>query len=140
MSNPKERHYWTQLRSALTAGNWRSEAPAKAPNGSPLSWPELFRKFNKHCRGFQDVADVALHTYELASLLSENYSNDDEDGEWLECKSGGLGEFRKRGKLNIDGEAVLPTHSQEKALKGYNSLKELKSSNFDVCFLLIDCK
>ncbi|KAF9530120.1 hypothetical protein CPB83DRAFT_201136 [Crepidotus variabilis] len=137
MSSPKERHYWTQLRAALSAGNWRSDNPAKAPNGASLSWPELFRKFNKHCKGFQDVADVASHTRELAKFLSENYPDDDEDGEGLEGQSGGLGETQKRGKLGIEGEAVLASRSVEKASQGYIALKELQSSKFDTINLAL---
>ncbi|KAG1744916.1 uncharacterized protein EDB91DRAFT_1271102 [Suillus paluster] len=58
MAHPKDKYYWTQLRAALTAGQWSSPAPAKAQNAVTLSWFHLLRKFNKHCKGFQDVAEV----------------------------------------------------------------------------------
>src|SRR5260370_21435770 len=76
----KERHYWTQLRAALTAGQWCSPSPAKSTKGDFLSWPELFRKFNKHCVGYKDVAEVASQTHALAKILLETHS-DDEDVE-----------------------------------------------------------
>lgn len=128
MSNPKERHYWTQLRAALTAGQWRSSAPAKTPNGVFLTWTELFRKFNKHCKGFQDVAEVATQTYHLAKLLSEPYPDEDEDAEVTPLS----GDSGRRGKLHLDGESVLAEKYFEMASSGYSALKALESSNSDV--------
>ncbi|KAF8229254.1 hypothetical protein L208DRAFT_1439479 [Tricholoma matsutake] len=117
----KDRHYWAQLRSALTGGQWSSNYPAKTPNGSLLSWSELFRKFNKHCRGFNDVAEVASHTHALANLLSANSTNDDQDdaprsGEYL---------------LDLSNECLLPNDLIDEATRRYNLLKGLKASNFD---------
>jgi hypothetical protein len=114
MSNPKERHYWAQLRSALTAGQWHSQFPAKTPNGVSLSWSELFRKFNKHCRGAQDVANVASHTYTLALLISE----DSPEGE------------------DEDSDCLVSERRVEKIKAGYEQLKTLQSSNLDVSIIL----
>lgn len=50
MADDKEKHYLSQLQAALTAGHWESTSPAKTPNGYPLSWSELFRKFKKHSK------------------------------------------------------------------------------------------
>ena len=134
MSNIKERHYWTQLRAALTGGQWQSPTPARTPNGSTISWSELFRKFNKHCRGFQDVAEVALQTRHLANLLLESYPEDDDtevDRETL--RSGDTSSnARRRGKLDMGGEVTLAGKYNERASIGYNALKVLKSSNYDV--------
>ncbi len=58
MAHSKDRHYWSQLRIALTAGSWGSPHPAKAANGVPITWTDLLRKFNKHCHGFTDVAEI----------------------------------------------------------------------------------
>lgn len=121
MSNPKERHYWAQLRTALTAGQWRSHSPAKTPHGASLSWSELFRKFNKHCRGAHDVANVASHTYTLALLISENSVNEDEDNDVL--------------TLDIDAECLISQGKVEKIKAGYEELQSLQSSNLDVIFL-----
>jgi hypothetical protein len=132
MSNPKERHYWTQLRAALTAGQWRSPAPAKAPNGTNLTWSELFRKFNKHCKGFQDVAEVASQTRSLAKLLSEPYPDEDEDAQ-LAVSTGASGDSTGKGeKLDLDGESMLAEKYVEMASNGYTALKALESSNSDV--------
>jgi hypothetical protein len=138
MSNPKERHYWTQLRAALTAGQWRSPYPAKTPNGTTLTWPELFRKFNKHCKGFQDVAEVASQTRSLAKLLSEPYPDEDEDAELAVSTASG-DSTGKREKLDLDGESMLAEKYVEMASNGYTALKALQSSNSDVrsYFLLL---
>ncbi|KAF8804168.1 hypothetical protein BYT27DRAFT_7170685 [Phlegmacium glaucopus] len=111
MSNPKERHYWAQLRAALTAGHWRSNSPAKTPKGVSLSWSELFRKFNKHCRGAQDVALVASHTHTLALLISDDSSDYD--------------------SLGIDTECLVSEGKAERVKAGYEQLKSLQSSNLD---------
>ena len=134
MSTIKERHYWTQLRAALTGGQWQSPTPARTPNGSPISWSELFRKFNKHCRGFQDVAEVASQTRHLANLLLESYPDDDDtevDREVL--RSGETNsDARRRGELDMGREVVLAGKYTERASMGYNALKVLKASNYDV--------
>jgi hypothetical protein len=132
--NTKERHYWTQLRAALTAGQWCSAAPAKAPNGQPLSWAELFRKFNKHCRGFQDVAEVAAYTRTLAKLLSDVRPDDDEEIEVRDEKVsfGPNMDARGRGRLGIEGEVVLEGPYVGQALSKFETLKGLDSSNCSV--------
>jgi hypothetical protein len=79
MSSAKEKHYWTQLRSALTAGQWLAQCPAKDPHGTPLPWHELFRKLNKDCKGFNDVSELASHNYGLAILLASSSLKEDED-------------------------------------------------------------
>jgi len=135
MSTAKERHYWSQLRSALTAGQWRSDFPAKAPNGSPLSWSELFRKFNKHCRGYTDVAEAASQTQGLALLLAARYTNDDEDGDPTD-ETENDNEARKRGILSLEYDCRLPEERIEEARVGYEILKSLKASNYDVSVIV----
>jgi hypothetical protein len=134
MINVKERHYWTQLRAAMSAGQWRSPTPAKTPNGYGLSWPELFRKFNKHCRGFQDVAEVASQTRALAKLLSEMRSDDDEESGVPDEKVSldPNVDTRGRGTLGIEREVVLEGADLEQALSRFYALKSLESSNGDV--------
>ncbi|TFK35798.1 hypothetical protein BDQ12DRAFT_687572 [Crucibulum laeve] len=122
MSNPaKERHYWVQLRSALTSGQWLAQAPSRAPNGAPLSWSELLRKFNKHCRGSTDVAEVASQTYALSLLLAAGTMDEDGDvvGNELELT------------LDAGDECVLASERIEEATAGYEALKKIQSSNFD---------
>lgn len=116
MSNPKERHYWTQLRSALTAGQWRSPTPAKAPNGALLPWSELFRKFNKHCKGFKEVADVAEMTRVLGSFVAKDRMEDED------VTGNGM-------RLPLDaGEECLLDAGREMNVN-YERLKSLPESN-----------
>ncbi|KAK1228134.1 hypothetical protein PQX77_008817 [Marasmius sp. AFHP31] len=122
MSSPKERHYWTQLRSSLTAGQWTSPTPAKAPNGVPLSWAELFRKFNKHCKGYEDVVEVARRVWGLGGLL-EGRGEGEGDGE---------GEMYP---VELGGECVLGEgeggEGRREGREGYEALKRLEGGNFD---------
>ncbi|KAJ3560060.1 hypothetical protein NP233_g11081 [Leucocoprinus birnbaumii] len=117
MSNPKERHYWSQLRAALTAGQWRSSFPAKAPNATPLPWSELFRKFNKHCVGFQDVSEIALQTRVLGSLLATDTDDEDVIGNSVQPP------------LDIGIECTLSSERIEELQANYESLKSAKESN-----------
>lgn len=120
--NPKDKYYWTQLRAALTAGQWTSQFPAKALNGTALSWSELFRKFNKHCRGFKDVTEVASQTHALALLLASNSEDGDQDDSRKDV------EF----PLDLGDECTLPQERIDEAAAGYDILKSMESSNFDV--------
>lgn len=141
MSNPRERHYWAQLRSALIAGQWRSPHPARAYKGEPLSWSELFRKFNKHCKGFQDLSEVAAQIHALSLLVSARFVDDDEDDDLnmvpdlaaeAESRLGEKDESRRRGVLDLAGECLLPEERKQEATTGYEALKSLDCSNFDV--------
>ena len=136
MSSPKERHYWSQLRAAITAGQWRSEFPVKAYNGSALSWSELFRKFKKHCRGFEDVAVVAEQTRLLALLLGSKYKDDDENSEVEDTSApnseGGSSRKGRLGKVDLEEECVLLPERVEEAKVGYDTIQSLQSSRFDV--------
>lgn len=49
--NPKGLHYIANLGAALVRGAWGDANPGAAPNGSPLSWSELIRKWGKHTGG-----------------------------------------------------------------------------------------
>ncbi|KAJ7749067.1 hypothetical protein DFH07DRAFT_829576 [Mycena maculata] len=117
----KDKYYWSQLRAALTAGEWAAQFPAKALNGTALSWSELFRKFNKHCTGHKDVAEVASQTHALALLLAANSKDQDTDNPPK------TGEF----PLELADECVLPEERVAEATGCYEALKKLESSNFD---------
>lgn len=117
MAHGKDRHYWTQLRGALTAGQWSSPTPAKTPKGVGLSWPELLRKFKKHVRGYHEVADVASQTQALALLLGEN-----------EKREGQI-----MGQLDLEGECTLLEERIEEARGGIEVLEKLEASSFNVC-------
>ncbi|KAJ3862457.1 hypothetical protein EV359DRAFT_45138 [Lentinula novae-zelandiae] len=117
----KDRHYWSQLRAALTAGHWSSSSPAKAFNGAPLSWSELFRKFNKHCKGYVDVAEVASQTQALSLLLIANSKDEDQD------------EIVRPEEypLELGDECILASERVEEARSRYDILKEIEFSHFD---------
>ncbi|OBZ73220.1 hypothetical protein A0H81_06881 [Grifola frondosa] len=121
MAQTKSQHYWRQLRSTLTAGKWDAPHPAKAPNGAPLSWSELLRKFNKHCTGSKDVAELASQTQALSLLLAANSRDRSLDGN----------ELSERGPLSLGEECMLPEERLEEAVAGYDSLKQLESASSD---------
>ncbi|KAI0795798.1 hypothetical protein C8Q75DRAFT_802874 [Abortiporus biennis] len=121
MSSVKDKHYWTQLRTALTGGLWDSSCPGKAPNGATLSWSELLRKFNKHCHGYSDVAELASQTQALSLLLAANNKDGSMDGN--ELSSG--------GQLELGDECLLPDERVSEGTEGYNALKGLIGSNSD---------
>ena len=78
MAVAKDAFYWIQLRTALTAGTWESNAPAKAPNGVHLTWSELFRKFRKHCSKHSgetlfDYVVLSAYTNWYQTLLKQRH-------------------------------------------------------------------
>ena len=131
MAHPKSEHYWTQLRIALTAGRWSSSAPARAPNGKSLSWAELLRKFNKHCTGYSDVAEVASQTQALSLLLEANSKDVDQDET---CSLEDVYPPGEDGILSLGKECLLPPERHEEARVTYEGLKLLRAENDDVRF------
>lgn len=115
MANAKDKHYWEQLRSVLAAGSWEVVFPARAPNGTPLSWSELLRKFNKHCTGYSDVAELASQTQALSLLLGTQ--DEDKPSENL---------------LSLGDECALPPEREEEGAMGYAALQSLRSADRDV--------
>ncbi|KDQ07095.1 hypothetical protein BOTBODRAFT_192620 [Botryobasidium botryosum FD-172 SS1] len=76
MANLKASFFGMQLHSALCRGAWADPTPAKARNGSPISWVELLRKFRKHCPEEQVLAVIASQNQSLNLLhLKSNSSN-----------------------------------------------------------------
>jgi hypothetical protein len=114
MSYAKDTHYWQQLRLALTAGNWAAQDPARAPNAAPLSWSELYRKFKKHCKGFDDIVEIASRTQALGLLL-EDESNAQDD-------------VTTYGSLSIGTDCMLRPQWHQGANEGLEALKKLGSS------------
>lgn len=49
--SPKAAHYRASLGAALVRGAWADANPGTEPNGNPLSWAELIRKWAKHTGG-----------------------------------------------------------------------------------------
>ena len=120
MALPKDKHYWSQLRSALTAGHWSSPTPAKTPKGIPLSWSELFRKFNKHVKGFAEVTNVASQTQALGLLLG------------ADSAEGGLICDQSDGCLALGDECALPEERIPEASEGLEVLMTLEASKLNV--------
>ncbi|KAI0631519.1 hypothetical protein C8Q77DRAFT_1061722 [Trametes polyzona] len=119
MAQGKPAHYWRQLRAALTAGQWDARFPAKDVHGRAVSWSDLLRKFNKHCPGHQDVAELASQTHALSLLLSANTADLDA------CDAGA------QGALLLGEECMLAEERVEEGLTGYNTLKQLDASASD---------
>ena len=120
MANAKEKHYWAQLRAALTSGSWDIHSPAQVPKGTPLSWSELLRKINKHCHGYSDVAELASQTQAISVLLLAQ----DEDRP-------------SESPLTLGDECTLPHERVEEATAGYTTLQSLRSADQDVRLLLL---
>ncbi len=124
MAQTKDRHYWSQLRAALTGGAWGSPTPAKNFKGVPISWTELLRKFNKHCHGYIDVSEIANRTQALALLIAGIPTDSGLDGE---DQSG-------EDFLALGTESVVVGEHADEARAGFEALKNLESehANSDV--------
>ena len=119
MAHSKDRHYWSQLRIALTAGSWGSPHPAKAANGVPITWTDLLRKFNKHCHGFTDVAEIANQTQALALLVAGGPTDRELDG---------IG-YHHEAFLILGTESVVADEHAVEAEVGYKVLRGLEAEN-----------
>jgi hypothetical protein len=124
MAQTKDKHYWTQLKAALTGGCWGSSTPAKNFKGAPISWTELLRKFDKHCHGYIDVSEIANRTQALALLVAGIPTDDELDGD---DRSG-------EDSLALGTEGVVDGEHAEEARVGFEALKNLESehANSDV--------
>ncbi|KAH8813731.1 hypothetical protein DL96DRAFT_1757706 [Flagelloscypha sp. PMI_526] len=121
----KEQHYIHQLAVAFTAGQWSSSSPIKAPNASPLSWDELFRKLRKHSPSNATRVATAEQIHALSLLLIHGSGSEkDRTGQY------GLMQENKEGlyPLDIGREAILPPERISEAETGYKALMKLKAS------------
>jgi len=123
MAQSKDKYYWTQLRTALTGGSWGSPTPAKAFKGTPISWTELLRKFNKHCHGSAEVSQIANQTQALALLVAAGPTDGELDGD--HCNE---------DILALGTESVVAGEHADEARVGFEVLKSLESehTNSDV--------
>jgi hypothetical protein len=124
MAQTKDRHYWSQLRAALTGGAWGSSTPAKNFKGVPISWTELLRKFNKHCHGYIDVSEIANRTQALALLVAGIPTDGRLDGD----------DQFDEDSLALGTESVSVGEHADEARAGFEALKNLESehANSDV--------
>lgn len=126
MATGKDKHYWTQLLATLTAGNWDVALPAKAPNGALLPWSELLRKFNKHCHGYSDVAELASQTQALALVLESGAGEHN-----IQSNEAGF-QSNFSNALDLDDECILPQERRDEASAGHAILKGLRSADKEV--------
>ena len=124
MAHTKDKHYWTQLRMALTGGSWGSSAPAKEFHGHTISWTELLRKFNKHCHGYGDVSEIANQTQALALLIAAGPTDSELDGDKRYVED----------SLILGTESVVAGEHADEARVGFEALRnlEVEHSNSDV--------
>ena len=124
MAQTKDKHYWTQLRAALTGGSWGSSSPAKNVKGNPISWNELLRKFDKHCHGYIDVSEIANRTQALALLVAGIPTDGELDGD----------DQSDEGSLALGTESVVVGEHADEARVGFEALKNLEEdhANSDV--------
>lgn len=117
MALTKEKHYWTQLRMAITAGQWDSELPGKDSKGYTLNWANLLRKFNKHCPGQNQFAEVVSQTHHLYLQLAAGQQKSATDG------------FQRSqtSPLDLGDEIVLQEERQQEGQAGYDALKAIPS-------------
>ncbi|KAF4584022.1 hypothetical protein EYR40_002520 [Pleurotus pulmonarius] len=119
-SNGKDKYYWTQLRSVLTQANGISSILQRHQMASPLHGRNYFEKFNKHCRGFEDVCEVASKTRLLGLFLGANSKDEDQDDPLSPGR-----------ELVIGDECTLPEERVAEGQEAFDELKKLEASNFD---------
>ena len=119
MALTKDKHYWTQLRAVITAGQWDYDRPGKDQKGYTLDWANLLRKFNKHCPGQNEFAEVVSQTHYLYLQLSAGQQKPATDGS--QCF--------QASPLDLDDEIVLPPERQQEGQMGYGVLKAIPSAS-----------
>lgn len=117
MALTKDKHYWTQLRAAITAGQWHSDVPGKDQKGYPLNWANLLRKFNKHCPGENEFAEVVSQTHHLHLQLAAGQQKPTIDGSQPSPTS----------PLDLDDETILAEERQQEGRAGYDVLSAIPS-------------
>lgn len=117
MALTKDKHYWTQLRTVITAGQWDSEQPGKDLKGYALDWANLLRKFNKHCPGQNEFAEVVSQTHHLYLQLAASQQKSTTDGS----------QHSQPSPLDLGDEILLPEERQQEGQAGYDTLKAMQS-------------
>lgn len=127
-TNPKARHYTTQLRTALCAGSFASPNPAHLPNSpgtASVSWPELIRKHTKHCTAAKEDAHervVATACRDLALLIGAGGTSGDVDERAVD----GDGVWEDEQELTLREEGKLVPERREEARKAGEALGGLE--------------
>ena len=115
MALTKDKHYWTQLRTVITAGQWDSELPGKDQKGYTLNWANLLRKFNKHCPGQNEFAEVVSQTHHLYLQLAASQRKPA-----IDCS-----QRSQTSPLDLGDEIILPEERQQEGQAGYDVLKAI---------------
>jgi hypothetical protein len=87
-----------------------------------IPWHELFRKFNKHCKGFQDVAEIAAQTQALGSLLAAYNKDEETDG----TKEG------PTYPLDLVDDCLVEAGRKDDAKSRYEALQQIQVAKLDV--------
>jgi len=117
MALTKDKHYWTQLRTVITAGQWDSDFPGKDPKGNALNWANLLRKFNKHCPGQNEFAEVVSQTHHLYLQLAAGKQKSAIDGP----------QRFQTSPLDLGDDTILPEERQQEGQAGYDVLNAIPS-------------
>lgn len=117
MALTKDKHYWIQLRTAITAGQWDSEHPGKDLKGRPLNWANLLRKFNKHCSGQNEFAEVVSQTHHLHLQLAASQQKSAPD----------ISQRSQTSPLDLGDEIILPEERKQEGQAGYSVLEAMPS-------------
>ena len=117
MALTKDKHYWTQLRTATTAGQWDSDFPGKDRKGNTLNWANLLRKFNKHCPGQNEFAEVISQTHHLYLQLAAGQQKSATDSS----------QRSQASPLDLCDNTILPEERQQEGLVGYDGLHAIPS-------------
>ena len=117
MALSRDKHYWTQLRTAITAGQWSSDSLGKDSKGKTMNWENLLRKFKKHCPGQNEFAEVVSQTQHLHLQLSAGQQKSAIDGSQRSLAS----------PLDLGDEAILPEERQQEGQVGYDVLSAIPS-------------
>ncbi|KAF7986875.1 hypothetical protein HWV62_12618 [Athelia sp. TMB] len=116
IAKDKLSHYTHALHNALLSGQYDTPSPSAAvtPNGAPLEWAELLRKFTKHTQR-AGTAGVARNTRELGMLIPDDTPS-------VTGKGG-------EGELALGRECVLADLGRTEADAGYAQLQALDAGD-----------
>ena len=117
MALTKDKHYWTQLRTVITAGQWDSDVLGKDLKGFTLNWANLLRKFNKHCPGQNEFAEVISQTHHLYLQLAAGQRKSTVYSSQPSLTS----------PLDLGNGTILPEERQREGQAGYDVLKAIPS-------------
>ena len=90
-----------------------SNLPGKDPKGTSLNWANLLRKFNKHCPGQNEFAEVVSQTQHLYLQLAAGQQKPVLDSQ--------------TGPLDLGDDAILLEERRKEGQTGYDVLNAIPS-------------